>query len=356
MDYPENIQKVEELLSELDIRPQQVLVEATILSATLTEDMEFGVDLNLANGVHIDGTSDTGGTADTVLGGYIDGSQTEGLTPIGQIAGWNTSGNPIEVAGFASVGANGLRLGIRSGDVSLFITALEQITDVTVLANPKILAVNKQLGQVYIGTKLGYRESDVVTDGGATQEGQVQFLDTGTKLSFRPYIGDDGFIRMQIHPKDSTGSLNAQGVPDETSAELATNVMVKDGQTVVIGGLFRDVVISAKQQVPILGDIPFAGELFKGKTDRSQRQEVIIMLTPHIINCPDQLNSEERVADIDRRDIAMRLMWMPGIRPVIVPVKIPMRSARVSWSNIINDKFISFKYLIHLLKWQMWKI
>ncbi|MCK4960342.1 MAG: type II secretion system protein GspD [Planctomycetes bacterium] len=282
-DYPETIVEAEELIKQLDVRPRQVLIEATILSATLTEDMEFGVDLNLAGGADI--------------------------TPAQAVAG--TVGSMIEVGGFANSTSDGLKIGIRSGDASIFINALEEITDTTIMANPKILAVNKQLGQVYIGTKLGYREADIITDGGATQEGSVKFLDTGTKLSFRPYIGDDGYIRMQIHPKDSTGSLNAQGVPDEISTELATNIIVKDGQTVVIGGLFRDKVEATKKQVPVLGSIPIIGELFKGYDDQNRREEVIVLLTPHIIDEPEELNGDDRVNDLARKRLGARdgLLW-----------------------------------------------
>ncbi len=302
-DYPENIVEIEELLKKLDIRPKQVLVEATILSATLTEGMEFGVNLNLAGGVAIDGSSAT----DTIAGeNALLQEGSEATTPISQVAGWGTAGTPIEVAGFATAGGNGLRLGIRSGDISVFISALESITDVTILANPKILAVNKQLGQVYIGTKLGYREGDVETAAGGTQQGAVKFLDTGTKLSFRPYIGDDGYIRMQLHPKDSSGVLNDQGVPNETSAELSTNIMVKDGQTIVVGGLFRDVVSSTKSQVPLLGDIPVLGEFFKSTTDNTIRQEVIILLTTHIIDTPAELEGDKRAADVERKRLAAR--------------------------------------------------
>jgi type IV pilus assembly protein PilQ len=307
-DYPETIAEVESLLAELDIRPKQVLIEATILTASLTEGMEFGVDLNFAGGVSIDGTA---ATEDYVDSGTVDrGSEAE--HPISQVANWSGAGTPVEVAGFATVGGAGLRVGVSAGDFSAFITALEQITDVTILANPKIMAINKQLGQVYIGTKLGYREGDVETSGGGTQQGAVKFLDTGTKLAFRPYIGNDGYIRMDIHPKDSSGALNAQGVPDETSAELSTNVMVKDGQTVVIGGLFRDVVTASKSQVPILGDIPFIGEFFRSQTDITQRQEVIVLLTPHIIDQPDETMPDERLADIARKRSAAgnSLLWI----------------------------------------------
>ncbi len=275
-DYPENIADAQDVIKQLDKRPKQVLIEATILAATLTEDMDFGVDLN-----------------------FMAGASLGGADPIGQID--SVSGTPLETTGFAKVGANGMRIGITAGDLRVFITALEEITDTTILANPKILAVNKQLGQVYIGTKLGYRNNDVITDGGATQQGKVEFLDTGTKLSFRPYIGDDGYIRMQIHPKDSSGALNAQGVPDETSAELSTNIMVRDGQTIVIGGLFRDVVTSGRKQVPLLGDIPIIGAAFQGRNDSTIRQEIIVLLTPHIIEDPEELNGDERAADIARK-------------------------------------------------------
>jgi len=285
-DYPENLAKVKELIEQLDIRPKQVLIEATILSAVLTEDMEFGIDLNMAGGVTIDGT------ASQINSGI--------------------GGTPLTIGGFANTGHDGLRVGISSGDVSIFINALEQVTDTTILANPKILAVNKQLGQVYIGTKYGYRDNDVITDGGATQQGTVKFLDAGTKLAFRPYIGDDGYIRMQIHPKDSSAVLNVEGVPDETSTEIATNIMVRDGQTVVIGGLFRDKVVSTTKQVPLLGDIPVVGELFKGIDDDNRREEVIVLLTPHIIDDPAETEGDQRAADIARKRLGARdgLSWL----------------------------------------------
>jgi len=313
-DYPENIERAQQLINQLDIRPKQVLIEATILSAVLTDEMEFGVDLNMAGGVAINGTAEVAGLHNNA--GDETSLGTAAGTPISQIAGWATGGNPIEVSGFAAAGGSGLRLGVRAGDVSVFITALEQLTDTTILANPKILAVNKQLGQVYIGTKIGYRDNDVITDGGATQQGAVKFLDTGTKLAFRPYIGNDGFIRMQIHPKDSSGTLNAQGVPNETSTEIATNIMVKDGQTIVIGGLFRDVVTASDRQVPILGDIPLLGEFFKGTNDSSRREEVIVLLTPHIIDDPDQLEGDKRAADIARKRLGARdgLSWLCSAR------------------------------------------
>jgi type II secretory pathway component GspD/PulD (secretin) len=290
-DYPENIARIDELLTRLDVRPLQVLVEATILSATLTEELDMGIDMNLAAGATV--------SKSTLQNWAVGG----------------TDGTPIDIGGFAT-GTTGLKIGVTTGDIQVFITALEEITDVTVLANPKILAINKQLGQVYIGTKIGYREGDVVTDGGATQQGAVKFLDTGTKLAFRPYIGNDGFIRMDIHPKDSTGNLNVQGVPDETSAELRTNIIVKDGETIVIGGMFRDEITNTRSQVPLLGSLPIVGEAFKGVNDNVVRKEVIVLLTPHIITDPFELDGDDRMDDIGlyRLGTRDRLSWFGTTR------------------------------------------
>src|SRR5205823_5851041 len=126
--------------------------------------------------------------------------------------------------------------------------------------------------------KLGYLTS---TTSATTTTQTVEFLQTGTRLIFRPFIGDDGYIRMEIHPEDSSGSLNAAGIPQEQTTEVTSNVMVKDGHTIVIGGLFRDASSTTRGQVPGLGSIPVLGALFRDQKDSTTREEVIILLTPH---------------------------------------------------------------------------
>jgi len=295
-DYPENLEKVGKLLETLDIRPKQVLVEATILSAILTEGMELGVDWNLAAGVHLNGTS---ATSDLTAGSTISRG-SNATTPVEQISSI-TAGSPMETFGFATQGGPGMRVGVSSGDMRMFITALESVTDTTVLATPKILTVNKQEGYVLIGQKLGYRSSTTISTGGVATEGEVNFLQTGTQLVFRPYIGNDGYIRMDIYPKDSSATINDDGVPNENTTELKVNIVVKDGETIVIGGLFRDVLTTTRNQVPVLGDLPVVGGLFRGTTDRTQREEVIVMLTTHIIEQPSDVDGVARANDVRRK-------------------------------------------------------
>lgn len=286
-DYPENIAMAEDIIKSLDVRPKQVLIEAAILSATLTEDMQFGIDWDTLKGSAITKLSDI--TQDAQH--YFKGEGTS--------------------ANIESALTGGLTVGLAIDDIAGFIRAVEEITDVTLLANPKILTVNKQLGQVYIGNKLGYRVGDTFDAQGNRVEGTVKFLDTGTKLSFRPYIGDDGYIRMDIHPKDSIGSVPG-GIPQETSAELITNIIVKDGQTIVIGGLFRDKITNVRTQVPILGDLPLIGAAFRGTADKVERQEVIVLLTPHIISEPEEIEGLARADDIRYKRFGAidELQWM----------------------------------------------
>lgn len=293
-DYPENIARAEQIISEIDIRPKQVLIEATILSATLTEGMQFGIDWQTLNSPVIDSLGDlVAGTAN-----YFSSSGTSARIGSESLEG-------------------GFNIGFIHNDVATFIRAVEDVTDVTILANPKILAVNKQLGQVYIGKKIAYQSQTTQTESSTTE--QVQFLDTGTKLSFRPYIGNDGYIRMDIHPKDSSATLRTAGtstLPDETSAELVTNIFVKDGQTIAIGGLFRDKTTTSKTQVPVLGDIPVIGGVFRGSADEVVREEVIVLLTPHIIDDPQQSSQWATLDDVSGKmsGANRQLQWINKVR------------------------------------------
>jgi len=286
-DYPENVAKAAEVICAVDVRPRQVLIEATILSAKLTDAMELGVDWQTLKGDPVDDIDDLTPDSPSYFG-FLDAGVT--------VDGVSTTG--------------GITIGFVQDDLAALITAVEEITDITILANPKILAVNKQLGQVYIGEKVAYVSQTTVTETGTTAE--VEFLDTGTKLSFRPYIGNDGYIRMDIHPKDSSADIReivtGTGIqaPDETSAELVTNIVVKDGETVIIGGMFRDVTTSKRGQIPFFGDIPVLGAVFRNTADQVDREEVMILLTPHIIERPSELDGDARAKEAQQKRLGAR--------------------------------------------------
>ncbi len=286
------------LLKEIDVRPRQVLIEATILRAELSEENALGVDFSLLGGVDLELLGATSaGLVDVGLG----------LLPLDRLENFNA----IAQTGFtANMPTGGLRLGILKDQLAAFLTALEEVTDTTVLANPKVLALNRQKAQVIVGRRDGFFTT-TITETQAIQA--VEFLETGTQLIFRPFIGDDGFVRVELHPEDSVGFVNAQGLPSEQTTEVTTNVIIRDGETILIGGLFRDVTTSARSQVPGLGNIPAVGALFRNNSDSISREEVIILLTIHVVKDRDAYRqaSLEEFEHLQRIQLGVRkgLMW-----------------------------------------------
>ncbi len=277
-DYAENVDEIASLLSELDTPPKQVLVESSILSTSLDEANAFGLDFSVLSSVDFtDLTNPLSGVGDLLAGSASPGFQPPDNNAF---AGSSTVGN--------TTGPGGLKIGIVNDDVSVFLKLLDEVTDTTVLARPKIMALNRQRAEVLVGARVGYL-STTATETTSTQT--VEFLDTGIQLVFRPFIASDGSIRMELAPSVSeaqlrtvTDSNNALiTIPDEITNELTTNVRVRDGQTLVLGGLYREVTRTSRRQVPVLGDIPVVGAAFRGQDDSIDREEIIFLITPSIV-------------------------------------------------------------------------
>jgi type IV pilus secretin PilQ/predicted competence protein len=326
-DYEKNITAIEKLITALDVKPDQVMIDTTILRATLTEDNALGIDLDILGGVDFStlttpvagsgsgGSGGSGGTTTATPGSDMGGTSLATVTGTGMTTGI-LQGNQLNSAKVkVSTGGGGLALGFVSNNVALFIHALETVTDVTVMANPKLLVLNRQRGEVLVGNRDGYLTT-TTTETVSTQA--VQFLETGTKLIVRPFIARDGYIRMEVHPEDSSGSVKTVAgsvntvLPSETTTEVTSNVLVRDGRTIVIGGLFREVTTNGRSQVPVLGNIPCLGVLFRSTTDNTVREEVIALITPHIVKqAVDEAVSEQLKDDAERFRVGARkgMMW-----------------------------------------------
>ena len=292
-DYPDKLREVERLLAVVDVRPQQVLIEATILRATLNEDNEFGIDFTLLNGVDFQNVASRSATATNLTTGDIPPEKFEATT-------MNLNTNFLN--GFPN---GGFTFGIIRNNIATFVRALEEVTDVAVVANPKIIALNKQESEVIVGRRDGYLTT-TVTETAAVQT--VEFLETGTQVRLKPAINADGTVRLAIHPKDSNGGLTAANLPFEETTEAEAQIMVDDGHTVLIGGLFRERTVHSKGQVPIVGNIPILGLLAQRGTDTTVREEVIILLTVHVLKetQDEQDRFTELREDIERVRVGMR--------------------------------------------------
>ena len=300
-DYSDNLDRVRTILKELDRRPRQVLVEATILAATLNDNNALGVDFSVLGGVKFDDFVSTPSQTSA------NASNATLVDPAGNGVGKYQTAQ----TGFTNnVPQGGLRVGVLTNNVSIFVQALESVTNTTVLANPKVLSLDKQRGYVHIGRSDGYQTTTVSQ---TTSTQTVQFLDSGTTLVFRPYIGDDGFVRMEVHPEDSSGGLTSSNLPFKSVTEVTTNMMVRDGRTIVIGGLFRESSSTSRAQVPGVGNVPLLGALFRQKTDATQRQEIIVLLTPHVLKDDSSYDrlSDEAKKRMEQLRIGVRKDMMP---------------------------------------------
>jgi type IV pilus assembly protein PilQ len=286
-DYEENVEEIQALIDELDTKPAQILIEATILQTTLNEANAFGVDFALIQNLDFTDFVGTGGPLSVVDGLLTGAGETVDGTAVDVPGG--SDGTALQSTPGNTSGPATLKAGFVNGDVGVFMRVLDEITDVTVVSNPKLLTLNRQPARVLVGTRVGYLNS-TTTDTSTTQS--VEFLDVGTQLAVRPFVSKNGLIRLELRPQVSNftlrqvadGAGNNVTIPDEDTTEMNTNVMVRDGQTVVLGGLFTETTSSNRSQVPVLGDIPLVGNAFKGYDDSTRRSEIIFLITPSIIN------------------------------------------------------------------------
>ncbi len=307
-DYPKVLDDISDLLKKADTPPQQVMVEATILQTKLNEDNAFGIDFSVIGGFDF---SDLASPLNVIAG--LTGTLAATANPITGLQ--STVGGTTADASF--------KVGILSNDVSAFLRLLDDVTDTTVLARPKILALNRQRAQVLVGERVGYL-STTATQTTTTQT--VEYLDTGVQLIFRPFISTDGTIRMELAPSVSEFTLrqvsdqggNLVTIPDEDTNEITTNVRVRDGKTIVLGGLFKESTTISRKQVPFFGDIPLIGAAFRGQEDTLVRSEITFLITPTIVSDAALFRmGEDMLAHAHRAVVGARNGLLPFSRTFI---------------------------------------
>jgi len=264
-DYEQVLAKIDRMMRDIDRRPLQVAIEAMILSVQLDDSFDLGVSfeaLRQQNTIRV-----------------VSGVPPADLTSI-------------------SLADGGLKLGYLDANFSMFVDALEKVGETNVIAAPQLLVLNKQKAEILIGEQKGYI-STTVTESAATQS--VEFLEVGTQLRIRPFITDDGMVRMEVHPEISTGDVRVEAgltIPDKEVTQVTTNIMCPDGRTVVIGGLINSSQSKTNNQIPLLGSLPGAGLLFRSKSETLQRQELIVLITPRIVDPGHIPNDGEEARDL----------------------------------------------------------
>jgi len=319
-DYPDRLERISELLAEIDTAPRQVVVDATIASVQVTEEDAFGVDFALIGNLDVTKLVSPLGPVQDLLRGNAE--PPAGVGPGVPTPVYGGADGPVyggsATPGNVSNGKSNMKLGLVAGDAAVFIRALDTVTDTMVLARPRLMALNRQRAQVLVGQRVAYL-STTATDTTTTQT--VQYLDTGVKLMLRPFISKDDSIRMELFPSVSSAELRPvtsggiEGsivVPDEFTNEISTNVKVKNGQTLVLGGLFQENTTVTNSQVPFLGDIPLLGAAFSGHDNTVNRREIIFLITPNIVE-------DELIEESGRQGAAFVNSLRAGMREGLLP-------------------------------------
>jgi type II secretory pathway component GspD/PulD (secretin) len=240
------LKKIAAVLRSLDVPPKQVLVEANIIQVNHSNASKLAANLK-----------------------YTSPSNPYEITQTVNLAQQPTA-----------TSAQGFYYSVTTDNMEAVLEALQTKTGYNLLSSPKVLAMDGQEAEIITGSRLGYYVKTVTTTGMIQS---VEFLDVGTKLTITPSIKSDGQIMMEIHPEISTGSI-VNELPQKDSTETTTKLLVKDGQTIIIGGLMKDLTQDTKTGIPILADIPFIGWLFRQTQTTVTKNEFIILIRPRIVD------------------------------------------------------------------------
>jgi general secretion pathway protein D len=266
-DIAPKIEEMKTVLVALDKYEKEVLIEARIIQIDLNDSYQMGVDWEtmIRNAYHVDLKSNFG-----------------------------TSTAATGTGGSANVGT------LAYGQYNIVLQALAKLTKSRILSNPRIAVINNHEASILVGTNQPYVTETTTTTatGPNTTADSVNFIDVGVKLHVTPMIHDDNYITMKIKPEVSTLGTplqTSQGnkIPVVDTSEAETTIRVKDGVTIVIGGLMKDQIENDQSKIPVLGDIPWVGKAFRADSRSVTKKEIVIFLTPHIISGDAATEPEE---------------------------------------------------------------
>lgn len=260
---PNKMKDIRNIVEAFDEKTREVIIDASIIKVTLSDKYSYGID-------------------------WAD---------VAKIADVTLTGNSNLTTSLTGTTPSALTIATTGGNYSTVISLLKTFGKTNVLSRPRIIVADKEEAYILVGSKEVYVTSDVTTTSGGTYHttDHVQFVDVGVKLSVTPEINKEGYVRMKIRPEvsdvDSTKTVTLTNpdastrsvIPYITTSEAETTLLVKDNTTIILGGLMKDTLTKYNDKVPFLGDIPLLGKLFSTRGKGKEKTELVIFITPHII-------------------------------------------------------------------------
>ena len=276
-DTEARIRAIDTFVEEIDRITPQILVEARIYDITSQDTLDLGVQWQAGrNTVYGSGTS---GTTDGT--GLITGLGTNPTNPPHPFITGLFS-NSTSKTGSSDTGV--LRLGLLNDaiDIDVILKAQQEIVSAKLLANPRILVLDNETALFDIVREIPYTETSTT---GNTATETVKFKNVGVKLEVTPHVAKDGMIRLHVQPEFGV-HVGTTDPPAVDTRKVDTIALVKDGDTVVLGGLRKKDVSQQINKIPLLGDLPLVGALFKFEGEDTTVSELVIFITPRIIKQP----------------------------------------------------------------------
>lgn len=267
---PREYEVILPVIKQLDLLPLQVLIDATIVSVDLKDDLKYGIQWKLQHDNH--------STISSGLGGASLGSQAIAL--------------PAEA--FAT---GGLSAVYNSGAVNALLASQASKNNINVISSPSLMVLNNQEATIEVGTQIPTLSSTLsgagITSGtsgtgstGLVTNSQIQYRDTGVKLEVTPRVNANGMVIMDIKQTVSDPVESTIGVTSSAAIakkEIESSVAIQDGETIVLGGLIKENNTFNKAGIPLLHELPWVGPLFGNTTNNKDKTELVVLITPRVV-------------------------------------------------------------------------
>lgn len=268
---PANFKLIRNILVQLDIPPKQILIEATIMEVSLTDNLQYGVEWLIKNRIN---------------------------------KGADTYNGILSTLGGMAIGSSGLNYAVSGADFLGKLNAFAKDSQINIISTPHVTTLDGKQASINVGTEVPIVTSestaaDLGTSSSATGSTtssimrSIQYRNTGVILQVKPTINSDGMLTIEISQELSEAQVNSASNIDSPmilNRSIKTTLAVKSGETVLLGGLISTNKSKGAQKIPLLGDIPLLGWLFKTESKGDTKTELIVQITPYILNSMGQLD------------------------------------------------------------------
>ena len=247
IDTPMNVESIERMIGELDLAPKQVLIEVKFVEISTAKGEDFRTIWNRIG---------------------KSGSEFTGKISLA----------PMKGTGFG--------ITISTEYIDALIELFKSATDFNLMSTPQIVTLDNREARIQVGSQVPYKKTTVISSMGTTTTSEeIIYLDVGVVLSVTPHISGANSVIVDIKPviSDYEYSKDVPGVPIISTRNIESRVLIYDGQTLIVGGLMKDDIRKTEYKVPLLGDIPLLGALFKYTSQSKVKINLVIFITPHII-------------------------------------------------------------------------